>query len=108
MHVVASADPGMGDKDLRLSAELLGLAGFFSMFGWIRALDLGVFWDALVLGLVFGVPGCVAVLVWIMLVLARRRLVSRDSYLSIGSGSVEKYNIPGGTNCGLKRSIQCV
>ncbi|OTA95733.1 hypothetical protein M434DRAFT_186371 [Hypoxylon sp. CO27-5] len=108
MHIVASTDPGMGDEDLRLAAQFLGLGGFFAMFGWIRALDQGIFWDSLVLGLAFGVPGCLTVVVWIMLVLARRRLVSRASYPSIGYGSEEKGTPPNETNRGLERSIQAV
>ncbi|KAI2618604.1 hypothetical protein GGS26DRAFT_595896 [Hypomontagnella submonticulosa] len=77
--VFTAEDPGMADDDIRLAGMFLSFSLFFAClvtFG--RVSSRGTIWDPYVLG--FGVvnPVCTFILVWLMLILAKRRRLRGD------------------------------
>ncbi|KAK5652631.1 hypothetical protein OQA88_10224 [Cercophora sp. LCS_1] len=77
--VFADEEPGMLDKDIRLAAEVLVLAGFFSNFALlILVLDpreVTPYWLLFIPGIV--IPGCLLFFLWLYLVKSKRRLEAR-------------------------------
>lgn len=102
MRVFADIDPGMQNGDIRMAAEMLGLAGLLTAFGVLIVVAKGTFRStpAWCIG---AVAPCVMVLVlWVMLLVSKRRLL-RSPVLLKSPTTVAEAGDPG-----LQRSINSI
>ena len=78
LQIVTAEDPGLTDDDIRISAFILCCSFFLAALACCvvvpvrrTLLDTWVFW-AVVIN-----PGCICILLWLRLIFARRRRLSR-------------------------------
>lgn len=71
--VFTETDPGIEDRDIRLSAKFIFTA--FTIFGagLLFALGRGSLWNIFSLAFMVVVPGCLLTLLWIGMAFSRRR-----------------------------------
>ncbi len=101
--VIPNIEPGILYEDLRLAAELFGCMCLISTLGLGLALLKGTLWDFWVFGFIFIGPACLIGVLFLSLVLAKRRLL-RDG-VEIDDTMISSHS---GRNFGLERSIQWV
>ncbi|KAH7002307.1 hypothetical protein EDB80DRAFT_809239 [Ilyonectria destructans] len=102
MRVFADIDPGMQNREIRMAAEMLGLAGLLNAFGVLILVAKGTFLStpAWCIG---AVAPCVLVLVlWVMLLVSKRRLLRSPALLKDPIAAAEA------GDPGLQRSINSV
>ncbi|KAB5528081.1 hypothetical protein GE09DRAFT_1150243 [Coniochaeta sp. 2T2.1] len=98
----------MPDDEIRLSAELVGFSCLLSALGAAAALAKGTVWNILGLGVV--APSCIVSLLWMVLVLSKRRRLGTTSH-TLGIKDVHDAppsKLQGGRNVDLERSIRWV
>lgn len=78
LSVFTFEDPGMADDDIRLSALVIcsSVFGVFLAFFVIMPIQETI-WSGWILGFGIANPCCVCILVWVQLIVARRRRLSR-------------------------------
>lgn len=87
--IFAETDPGMLDDDIRLASMLLAIASFSSILGLLAGIAEGTISHAvLIAGIVL--PTCLIILLWLLLCLSRRRLVSSRVSLLDDSNEEER------------------
>lgn len=72
-RVFTETDPGMEDRDIRLSAKFIFTA--FTIFGagLLLAFARGSFWTVFSMAFMVVIPGCLLTLLWIGMAFSRRR-----------------------------------
>jgi hypothetical protein len=76
--IFAKTDPGMPDRDIRFSAEVLSLCGLLSFLTGLLVLDGVAIGDSLVLVMGVAVPGSMVCLLWLGLALSKRHRLRRQ------------------------------
>ena len=103
MCVIASVEPGILHRDLRLAAELLGFTCLIGTLGLGLAFLKGTLWDFWVLGFLCIGPACLVGVLFLSLALAKRRLLRDGAKIDDAMNSGHD-----GRNIGLERSIHWV
>lgn len=104
LRVFAEADPGMLKEDLRAAAHFLVLACAMVVFGVLVAFLKWTVRDSSVLGAAVIGPLCIVLLVWLGLILGRRK-ISKGNFQD-DREDPEKGTPNNGWNPGLKRALR--
>lgn len=93
--VFSEKDPGMLDADIRAAAMALFVTCLVATLGMVAAYSRGTFWDPWALALGVVIPGCLVILIWLVLILSKRRRNSRA--FSMEHGHCETMPLKGET-----------
>ncbi|KAI1800908.1 hypothetical protein F4811DRAFT_574630 [Daldinia bambusicola] len=78
IRIFSETDPEILKEHLRDAVQFLGLASFFGFLGVVMGFVVGTLWNPMTLLFLGVFPNCIALLVWLGLVLARRKMEKGD------------------------------